>query len=117
MGYKGFSHQGFRIAAAFDVDPQRVGATIEGVRVFHLDQLSEVAADHKIKLGMIAVPAPAAQSVADRLVAAGIEGIVNFAPVTITLPDNVRQVGVDLAIELEQLSFAVVSRGGNGAGE
>ena len=59
---------------------------------------------------MIAVPAPAAQSVADRLVAAGIEGIVNFAPVTISLPDGVRQVGVDLAIELEQLSFSVVNR-------
>jgi len=119
LGYKGFSHQGFRIAAAFDVDPQRVGGTIEGVRIFHLDQLSEVAADHKIKLGMVAVPAAAAQSVADRLVAAGIEGIVNFAPVTITLPDHIRQVGVDLAIELEQLSFAVVSRGtpaGDGSG-
>jgi redox-sensing transcriptional repressor len=116
LGYKGFTHQGFRIAAAFDVDPQRVGATIEGVRVFHLDQLDTVVHDHKIKLGLIAVPAPAAQSVADRLVAAGIEGIVNFAPVTISLPENVRQVGVDLAIELEQLSFAVVSRG-SGEGE
>jgi redox-sensing transcriptional repressor len=110
LGYKGFSHQGFRIVAAFDIDPQRVGATIEGVRVFHLDQLGEVAVENKIKLGMIAVPASAAQSVSDRLVAAGIEGIVNFAPVTISLPAHVRQVGVDLAIELEQLSFSVVSR-------
>jgi len=111
LGYKGFSHQGFRIMAAFDIDPQKVGATIEGVRVFHLDELAPVAAENKIKLGMIAVPASAAQSVADRLVAAAIEGIVNFAPMTITLPDDVCQVGVDLAIELEQLSFSVVSRG------
>ena len=59
---------------------------------------------------MIAVPAVAAQSVADRLVQAGIAGIVNFAPVTITLPDSVSHVGVDLAIELEQLSFAVANR-------
>ncbi len=110
LGYKGFSHQGFRIAAAFDIDPQRVGATIEGVRVFHLDRLSEVAAENHIKLAMIAVPAPAAQAVADRLVAAGIEGIVNFAPVTISLPEHVRQIGVDLAIELEQLSFSVLNR-------
>ena len=117
LGYKGFNNQGFRIAAAFDIDPQRVGATIEGVRVFHLDQLSEVVADHQIKLGMIAVPAAAAQAVADQLVAAGVEGIVNFAPVTIGLPDHVRQVGVDLAIELEQLSFAVVNRVANGGGE
>ncbi len=113
LGYKGFNHQGFRIVAAFDVDPQRVGATIEGVRVFHLDQLVEVTADNRIKLAMIAVPAAAAQSVADRLVAAGIEGIVNFAPVTIALPDHIRKVGVDLAIELEQLSFAVLNRANN----
>jgi redox-sensing transcriptional repressor len=114
LGYKGFSHQGFRIAAAFDIDPQKVGATIEGVPIFNLERLVEVAAEQKIKLGMIAVPASAAQSVADQLVAAGIEGIVNFAPVTISLPDHVRQVGVDLAIELEQLSFSVVNRGNNG---
>lgn len=118
LGYKGFAHQGFRIVAAFDIDPARVGDTIEGVRVYHLDELAKVAAEHKIKLGLVAVPAPAAQSVADRMVAAGIAGIVNFAPVTITLPDNVRQVGVDLAIELEQLSFSVVNRSGNnGAGD
>jgi redox-sensing transcriptional repressor len=110
LGYKGFSHQGFRIVAAFDIDPERVGAIIEGVRVYHLEDLPRVAAENKIKLGLIAVPAGAAQAVADRLVAAGIEGIVNFAPVTITLPDSVRQIGVDLAIELEQLSFSVVNR-------
>jgi redox-sensing transcriptional repressor len=116
LGYKGFSHQGFRIVAAFDIDPQRVGETIEGVKVFHLDHLATVAEEQKIKLGMIAVPASAAQAVADRLVAAGIEGIVNFAPVTISLPDTVRHVGVDLAIELEQLSFSVVNRASaNGA--
>lgn len=110
LGYKGFSHQGFRIVAAFDIDPQRVGDTIEGVSVIHLDRLAEVVAENRIKLGMIAVPAPAAQSVADKMVAAGVEGIVNFAPVTISLPEGVRHVGVDLAIELEQLSFAVVNR-------
>ena len=59
---------------------------------------------------MIAVPAAHAQGVADRLTAVGIEGIVNFAPVTLALPDTVSQVGVDLAIELEQLSFSVVNR-------
>jgi redox-sensing transcriptional repressor len=61
---------------------------------------------------MIVVPAAAAQTVADRLVAAGVEGIVNFAPVTINLPEGISHVGVDLAIELEQLSFAVVYRRG-----
>ena len=98
--------------AAFDVDRAKIGTTINGVPVHHLDDLPDVVNQHKIKLGMIAVPATSAQNVADRLVAAGIEGIVNFAPVTITLPDGVSQVGVDLAIELEQLSFAVMNRRG-----
>jgi redox-sensing transcriptional repressor len=111
LGYKGFGNQGFRLIAAFDVDSGKVGGSILGVPILHLDQLAETVAEHSIKLGMIAVPAPAAQGVADKLVAAGIRGIVNFAPVTLVLPPNVSQVGVDLAIELEQLSFAVVNGG------
>jgi redox-sensing transcriptional repressor len=111
LGYKGFGNQGFRLIAAFDVDAGKVGGSILGVPILHLDQLAEAIAEHSIKLGLIAVPAPAAQGVADKLVAAGIRGIVNFAPVTLVLPPNVSQVGVDLAIELEQLSFAVVNSG------
>jgi redox-sensing transcriptional repressor len=110
LGYRGFTNQGFRIVAAFDIDPAQVGGAIEGVKIYHLDSLAEVTEEHRIKLGMIAVPAAAAQSVADRLVAVGMEGIVNFAPVTLLLPSHVSQVGVDLAIELEQLSFSVVNR-------
>jgi len=110
LGYKGFGRQGFRVVAAFDTDTTKVGSEIESVRVYNLDQLSDLAKTLRIRLGIIAVPASAAQGVANRLVAAGVEGILNFAPVTIELPDTVRQVGVDLAIELEQLSFAIVSR-------
>lgn len=110
LGYKGFGQQGFRIVAAFDSDPAKVGSSIEGVAVHHLDELAAVAEQVQARLGMIAVPAAQAQGVADRLVAAGVAGIVNFAPVTIKVPPRVSQVGVDLAIELEQLSFAVVSR-------
>ena len=114
LGYKGFGQQGFRIVAVFDVDEAIVGTDIEGVSVYHLDSLSEVVSKNEIKLGMIAVPAAVAQSVADRLISTGIAGIVNFAPVTINLPDSVRLVGVDLAIELEQLTFSVVNRRRNG---
>jgi redox-sensing transcriptional repressor len=110
IGYKGFENQGFRIAAAFDIDPQKVAHAIEGVPLYHLDQLADIVAAQKIKLAIVAVPAPAAQEVADRLVAAGIDGILNFAPVTITPPRNVSIVGVDLAIELEQLTFNVVNQ-------
>jgi redox-sensing transcriptional repressor len=110
LGYRGFGNQNFRIVAAFDVDQAKIGTTINGVQVHHLDELPSVVKQHRIKLGMIAVPAAAAQTVADRLVSAGVEGIVNFAPVTINLPEGISQVGVDLAIELEQLSFAVMNR-------
>lgn len=107
LGYHGFEQQGFHFAAAFDTDRGKVGLTIDGVEVYHTDRLSEVVLERNIKLGLIAVPAPAAQVVADMLVAAGVEGILNFAPVTIVLPEQVSQIGVDLAIQLEQLAFAV----------
>ena len=110
LGYKGFHQQGFCFVAAFDVDDSKVGGSIEGVEVFHFDRLPEMVQKNKIRLALLAVPAPAAQGVADRLVEAGIEGVLNFAPVTISLPGNVRQVGVDLAIELEQLAFGVMNR-------
>ncbi|MEN0111663.1 MAG: redox-sensing transcriptional repressor Rex, partial [Planctomycetota bacterium] len=70
-----------------------------------------------VTLGLIATSAEAAQPMADRLVAAGVTGILNFAPVTLSLPDGVSQVGVDLATELEQLSFAVATTHGRGAAE
>lgn len=110
LGYKGFAQRGFRIVAAFDADPEAIGKDIDGIPVYHLDSLPEVARDNRIRLGMIAVPGPSAQAVADRLTAVGVDGILNFAPVTITLPEGVSQVGVDLAIELEQLTFSVVNR-------
>ena len=109
LGYKGFAEQGFRIVAAFDSDKSKVGGKIEGVPIYSLERLGAMLAKHEIRLAIIAVPAAAAQQAADKLVASGIEGILNFAPVTLSLPAHVRSVGVDLAIELEQLSFAVVN--------
>jgi redox-sensing transcriptional repressor len=110
LGYKGFGQQGFRIVAAFDIDPAKIGGRIEEVPIHHLDALPAVAREHSIRLAILAVPAASAQPVVERLRAAGIEGILNFSPVTLALPVGMRQVGVDLAIELEQLSFAVVNR-------
>jgi len=110
LGYRGFLQQGFRLVAAFDIDPAKQRSTIEGVPVYGFDRLAQVVQEHSIKLAIVAVPAAAAQGVADRLVEAGVEGILNFAPVTLSLPEGVSSVGVDLAIELEQLSFAVTNR-------
>jgi redox-sensing transcriptional repressor len=110
MGYRGFAQQGFEIVAAFDTDPVKIGKSVEGIEIFDLERVQQIANERRIRLAVIAVPAAAAQKVADSLVAAGIEGILNFAPVTLNLPKHVQTIGVDLAIELEQLAFAVANQ-------
>jgi redox-sensing transcriptional repressor len=117
LGYRGFGRQNFSIAAAFDADSAKVGQTIQGLTIQHIDELAATVKARGIRLGMIVVPAAQAQEAADRLVAAGVEGIVNFAPVTLVLPAHVQNVGVDLAIELEQLSFAVTNKLAKPGGE
>jgi redox-sensing transcriptional repressor len=110
LGYNGFASKGFRIVAAFDVDARKTGGAIDGVAVYGLDRLTEVVRRHKIQLAMLTVPASAAQQVAELVAATGVSGIVNFAPVTLTLAEDVSLVGVDLATELEQISFSVANR-------
>lgn len=104
-GYDGFASRGFRIAALFDADASRVGEMISGLAVRHIDELPRVAAEEAISIGVIATPAPAAQAVAEQLVAAGVTSILNFAPCVLSVPDGVDVRKVDLAIELQILSF------------
>jgi redox-sensing transcriptional repressor len=104
-GYAGFGTRGFRIAALFDADPARVGERINGLVVQHIDDLAEVVAAERISIALIATPAHAAQFVADRLVSAGVTSILNFAPCVLAVPDGVDVRKVDLAIELQILSF------------
>ncbi|MFB9238887.1 redox-sensing transcriptional repressor Rex [Plantactinospora siamensis] len=104
-GYAGFGSRGFRIAALFDADPARVGEEINGLVVRHIDDLPRYAAEESIAIGVIATPAAAAQRVADQLVAAGVTSILNFAPCVLAVPENVDVRKVDLAIELQILSF------------
>jgi redox-sensing transcriptional repressor len=94
-----------RITAAFDVDPSVVGTDFRGVHIFHVDQLSEIVHEHGIKIIIIAVPAQHAQSVADKAVAAGVKAILNFAPVTLTVPEDVKVRHTDLTLELQSLAF------------
>jgi redox-sensing transcriptional repressor len=104
-GYDGFASRGFRIVALFDADPAKVGERINGRTVRHIDELSRVAVEETIAIGVIATPASAAQAVADNLVAAGVTSILNFAPCVLSVPANVDVRKVDLAIELQILSF------------
>ncbi len=107
LKYRGFQQQGFRIVALCDNDPAKVGQPIENLPVTSLDKIAEKIRSANIELGILTVPAEAAQSVADQLVAAGIRGILNFAPTVLKLPPGVSLVTVDLAIQLEQLAFLV----------
>ena len=104
-GYGGFASRGFRIAALLDADGARVGERINGLMVHHIDNLDTVVRDHRINIAVIATPAHAAQAVADRLVAAGVTSILNFAPCVLAVPDGVDVRKVDLAVELQILSF------------
>jgi len=109
LRYNGFSERGFHIVAAFDTDNSKVGQKLEGVAIHGLESLPVIVEDQEIRMAIIATPAESAQLVADKLVEAGIVGVFNFAPVAISLPNNVAIAEVDLAMELEQLSFAVVN--------
>jgi redox-sensing transcriptional repressor len=104
-GYGGFASRGFRIAALLDADASRVGEPINGLLVHHIDDLDSIVAEHHITIAVIATPSHAAQGVADRLVAAGVTSILNFAPCVLSVPDGVDVRKVDLAIELQILSF------------
>ena len=107
LRYRGFQQQGFRITALVDSDPAKIGQRVDGLVIQPIAELSAVVARTGAELGLLTVPSEAAQEVADALVAAGIRGILNFAPVVLRLPRQVRLVTVDLAVQLEQLAFLV----------
>jgi len=107
LRYRGFGQQGFRIVALFDTDAAKIGQRLEGLEIHATDQMPAVIAATRAELGLLTVPSEAAQPVADALVAAGIRGVLNFAPVVLRLPAGVSLVSVDLAIQMEQLAFLV----------
>jgi redox-sensing transcriptional repressor len=107
MRYHGFADRGFRIVALFDSDPAKVGQKVEGLTIHPLDRMTEVVAATGAELGILTVPAEAAQRVAQQLIAAGVKGLLNFAPGVIRAPAGVSVVPVDLTVQLEQLAFLV----------
>lgn len=107
FSYKEFRRQGFDIVGVFDVSPDRVGQTWRDLRLRHIDELTAETKRLGIEIGVIAVPARAAQSVADRMVEAGMRGILNFAHRRIEVPDGVALHTVNLSIELESLAFSI----------
>ncbi|RIQ35676.1 redox-sensing transcriptional repressor Rex [Jiangella rhizosphaerae] len=103
--YGGFASRGFRIAALVDADLSRVGEEVAGLKVRHADELEQIVQDLGIAIGVVATPARAAQLVCDRLVAAGVTSILNFAPAIVQVPEGVDLRKVDLSTELQILAY------------
>jgi redox-sensing transcriptional repressor len=109
--YGGFSERGFPVAALVDADRAKVGNQVGTLAIRHMDDLPEIAEELGISIGIIATPAAVAQDVADKLVDAGITSVLNFAPSVITVPPTATLRKVDLAVELQILSFYQQRRG------
>jgi redox-sensing transcriptional repressor len=103
--YRGFGARGFRVTALVDADTEKIGRRIGDLVVEDIDGLADLVEQHGIAIGIIATPAAAAQEVADHLVDAGVRSILNFAPAVITVPSHCSLRKVDLATELQILSF------------
>ncbi|WP_414637236.1 redox-sensing transcriptional repressor Rex [Actinophytocola sp.] len=108
--YGGFPGRGFPVTALFDVDADLIGIPVGGLPVNHIDDIARVCTEREVSIGVIATPPAAAQAVCDRLVEGGVECILNFAPVVLQVPDTVEVRKVDLAVELQILSFHVARR-------
>ena len=104
-GYNGFGDRGFPVGGIVDVDPAKIGSVVGGVRVRHIDELAQVVQSRGISIGVVATPGAAAQAAADALVAVGITSLLNFAPTVISVPSGISVRKVDLAVELQILSY------------
>ena len=104
-GYGGFASRGFGVVGLFDVDPTVVGEVVSGMPVRPLDELEATVREGGATIGVLTVPAAVAQGVCDRLVAAGVTSVLNFAPTVIRVPEHVDVRKVDLASELQILAF------------
>ncbi|MDE0888694.1 MAG: redox-sensing transcriptional repressor Rex [Phycisphaerales bacterium] len=107
MSYGPFARDGFEIAAVFDADPSLIGSEVGGRRIRPMEELDQIVREREIMLGIVSVPKEAAQSIAERLIDAGVLGILNFAPVRLDVADRASVVSVDFSARLEQLAFQV----------
>lgn len=107
LSYRGFEQEGFEIVAAFDVRADRLKFKQAKQPLHPMERLEEVVRDRAVRMAIVTVPATAAQEVTNRLVACGIAGILNFSPIVLQVPEDVTVNNVNLAIELENLSYFI----------
>ena len=111
-GYGGFGERGFPIGGIVDIDESKVGTVLGGVRVRHIDELPQIVQTKRVNIGVVATPGANAQDAADRLVKAGVTSILNFAPIVLSVPRSIEVRKVDLAVELQILSYHEQRRAG-----
>jgi len=107
VGYAGFAPQGYRIVEVFDSDPEIVGSNVDGLTVKPVDDLESALRDQKIEIGIVAVPGANAQDVIDKLVAAGVKAILNYAPIAAQVPLDVHVKDIDPVLALQSMTFYV----------
>jgi len=105
LRYQGFENRGFRIVACFDNDPAKVGTKVANFTIEDTNQITEKVKARGIKMAMLTVPASVAQDVTDKLVAAGVKGILNYAPVSLAVPPDVRLQYIDPVIGLQRMAY------------
>jgi redox-sensing transcriptional repressor len=110
LSYEGFQKHGFKISAVFDNNPDKIGLKYKNVLINDISELENVIQLKKIKIAVIAVPVNAAQSVVNKLIVSGVEAILNFVPCRIKVPDNIKLLNLDMAIELGRLSYYMTHR-------
>lgn len=110
--YRGFRQRGFQIRAVYDSDPRKIGSSWDGIMVRDVAYLERDTSEHPVDIAVLTVPGEEAQEVLDRIAAAGIRAVLNFAPVQLQAPPEVTVKTVNMAMELEGLSFALVNSGG-----
>lgn len=107
LSYRGFEKEGFEIVAAFDLEPQRPRGKKIHVPVSGLDKLPAFIREHRVRMAILTVPAEAAQAAANQLIDCGVMGLLNFSPIVLHVPEEVMVNNVNLAIELENLSYFI----------
>jgi redox-sensing transcriptional repressor len=109
LSYRGFEKEGFEIVGAFDIEPKRRRDKKIPMPIRGMDELPKFVADNAVRMAILSVPAAVAQEIANKLIASGIMGILNFAPIVLAVPEDVMVNNVNLAIELENLSYFIQS--------
>jgi redox-sensing transcriptional repressor len=109
ISYRGFEKEGFEIVGAFDIEPKRRRDKKIPMPILGMEELPKFVADNAVRMAILSVPAAVAQEIANKLIASGIMGILNFAPIVLAVPEDVMVNNVNLAIELENLSYFIQS--------